>query len=125
MDFQNQELQRYVEENTSPESEVLRQINRDTHVMTLKPRMLSGHLQGRILAMISQMVRPSRILEIGTFTGYSAVCLAEGLNKNGKLITIDINEELEDRVRRYIGVCAEAITETAKNSAIKILMCFE
>jgi len=102
MDFQDQELQRYIEEHTSPESAVLKQINRDTQMMTLKPRMLSGHLQGRMLAMISQMVRPSRILEIGTFTGYSAVCLAEGLVDDGKLITIDINEELEDRVRQYV-----------------------
>lgn len=101
MDFQDQELQRYIEAHTTPESDVLAQINRDTHIMTLKPRMLSGHLQGRMLAMISQMVRPSRILEIGTFTGYSAVCLAEGLQEGGKLITLDINEELEDRVRRY------------------------
>lgn len=101
MDFQDQELQRYIEEHTSPESVVLKKINRDTHMMTLKPRMLSGHLQGRMLAMISQMVRPSRILEIGTFTGYSAVCLAEGLVDDGKLITIDVNEELKDRVCRY------------------------
>jgi len=104
MDFQDQMLQRYIEAHTSPENDVLKQINRDTHVTTLKPRMLSGHLQGRMLAMISQMVHPSRILEIGTFTGYSAVCLAEGLREDGKLITIDINEELESRVRRYFAL---------------------
>jgi caffeoyl-CoA O-methyltransferase len=69
----------------------------------LIPRMLSGHLQGRILSMFSHMIQPKRILEIGTYTGYSALCLAEGLTPDGKLITMDINEELEDRVRRYIN----------------------
>ena len=101
MDFLDQDLQNYVEQHTSPESDLLKRINRETHAKTLKPRMLSGHLQGRVLSMISHMIRPRRILEIGTFTGYSAVCLAEGLHPEGKLVTIDINEELEDPVRRY------------------------
>jgi len=103
MDFLNQELQYYAEQHSSPESDLLKRIHRETHVRTLKPRMLSGHLQGRVLSMISHMIRPERVLEIGTFTGYSAVCLAEGLHPEGKLITIDINEELEDQVRRYFA----------------------
>jgi predicted O-methyltransferase YrrM len=94
-------LQGYAEAHTSPESELLKKINRDTHANVLMPRMLSGHLQGRVLSMISQMIRPDRILEIGTYTGYSALCLCEGLSPNGKLITIDINEELEQKVRSH------------------------
>lgn len=94
-----EELQQYVEQHTSPESDLLRRVNRDTHAGVLRPRMLSGHLQGRLLAMISCMLLPQTILEIGTYTGYSALCMAEGLAEGGRLITIDINEELEDRVR--------------------------
>lgn len=103
MDFLDQDLQQYVEQHTSPESDLLKRINRETHVKTLKPRMLSGHLQGRVLSMISHMIRPERILEIGTFTDYSAVCLAEGMHPKGKLITIDINEELEEQARQYFA----------------------
>ncbi len=103
MDFLPLELQQYVENHTSPESEVLKKLNRDTHVNVLKPRMLSGHLQGRLLAMISQMLRPQHILEIGTYTGYSAICLAEGLAANGTLHTIDVNAELEEMARRYFA----------------------
>ena len=99
MDIINEALQRYSEEHTSPESDLLKSINRNTHANVLRPRMLSGHLQGRVLAMFSQMLRPRRILEIGTYTGYSALCLAEGLTADGKLITIDINEELARMVR--------------------------
>jgi caffeoyl-CoA O-methyltransferase len=101
MDIIDENIQRYAEQHTSPESELLRKINRDTHAKVTMPRMLSGHLQGRFLAMVSQMIRPHRILEIGTFTGYSALCLAEGLPSGGTLVTIDINEELEDKVRTY------------------------
>ncbi|MDQ3289653.1 MAG: O-methyltransferase [Bacteroidota bacterium] len=103
MDFLPPELQQYVENHTSPESEVLKKLNRDTHVNVMKPRMLSGHLQGRFLAMISQMLRPQHILEIGTYTGYSAICLAEGLTEGGTLHTIDVNAELEEMVRRYFA----------------------
>ncbi|QMU27225.1 O-methyltransferase [Adhaeribacter radiodurans] len=103
MDFLPLELQQYVENHTSPESEVLKKLNRDTHVNVMKPRMLSGHLQGRLLAMISQMLRPQHILEIGTYTGYSAICLAEGLAEAGTLHTIDVNAELEEMVRRYFA----------------------
>lgn len=101
MDFLPAELQRYVEEHTSKESDLLQRINRETHLHVLSPRMLSGHLQGRVLSMLSHMINPQYILEIGTYTGYSALCLAEGLSANGKLVTIDINEELESQVRGY------------------------
>jgi caffeoyl-CoA O-methyltransferase len=94
-------LQLYSEQHTSTESDLLKKINRDTHARILKPRMLSGHFQGRLLSMISHMVRPKAILEIGTYTGYSAICLAEGMADGGKLLTIDVNEELEHVVRTY------------------------
>lgn len=96
-------LQRYAEAHTTEETPLLKRINRETYAQILHPRMLSGQLQGRVLSMISCIARPSVILEIGTYTGYSAICLAEGLQENGKLITIDLNEELEERVRGYFG----------------------
>jgi caffeoyl-CoA O-methyltransferase len=102
MEFLNKDLAKYIEAHTSSESPLLKKLNRDTYANILMPRMLSGHFQGRVLSMISHMVNPMNILEIGTFTGYSALCLAEGLQENGKLITIDINEELESMVRGYI-----------------------
>ena len=102
MDFIDHNIQRYAETHTTPESDLLRRISRDTHAQVMMPRMLSGHLQGRVLSMVSNMIKPKTILEIGTYTGYSAICLAEGLHADGKLITIDINDELEDRVRKYI-----------------------
>lgn len=91
----------YAEAHTSPESDVLQRLNRDTHAHVLHPRMLSGHLQGSLLAMFSHMIRPRRVLEIGTYTGYSALCLAEGLADGGRVLTIDKNEELESIARRY------------------------
>jgi caffeoyl-CoA O-methyltransferase len=106
MDIINPDIQAYAEQHTSPENDLLKELNRETHAKVLRPRMLSGHLQGRLLALISCMVRPRRILEIGTYTGYSALCLAEGLSSDGKLITIDINEELEHNVRRYFSKSA-------------------
>jgi len=102
MEFLPKDIQSYADRHTAPESEVLHQINRETHLHVLKPRMLSGHLQGRLLSMLSHLIQPKRILEIGTYTGYSALCLAEGLAKDGKLITIDTNAELEPRVLSYI-----------------------
>lgn len=108
MEFTPIEIQEYCEAHTSPESALLKSISRDTHANVLMPRMLSGHLQGRMLALISQMIRPTRILEIGTYTGYSALCLAEGLAKTGMLITLDINEELEVRVRKSFEQSAYA-----------------
>jgi caffeoyl-CoA O-methyltransferase len=103
MDFISSQLVSYCEQHTSPESDLLKRINRHTHASVMMPRMLSGHLQGRILSMFSNMLRPTRILEIGTYTGYSAICLAEGLAPEGKLITIDVNEELEETVRKYFS----------------------
>jgi caffeoyl-CoA O-methyltransferase len=94
-------IQQYSEEHTSAETGLLQKVNRATHASVLMPRMLSGHLQGRLLAMISRMVQPTTVLELGTYTGYSALCLAEGLKPGGKLITIDANEELEERVKNY------------------------
>jgi predicted O-methyltransferase YrrM len=102
MDITHLAIQKYAEEHTSPESEVLKKINRETHAKVMMPRMLSGHLQGRLLSMISHMIKPHTVLEIGTYTGYSAICFAEGLAENGKVITIDINEELESTVRKNI-----------------------
>lgn len=101
MDFLPAQLQSYIENHTSDEDALLKKINRDTHAQVLMSRMLSGQVQGRFLSMISKLVRPKSILEIGTYTGYSAICLAEGLQQNGKIVTIDINEELESRVRSY------------------------
>ncbi|NBB29580.1 O-methyltransferase [Cellulophaga sp. BC115SP] len=101
MDFLPQNINDYSEQHTTPESDLLKKLNRDTHVKILQPRMLSGHLQGRYLAEVSYMMRPRRILEIGTYTGYSALCLAEGLADDGKIITIDVNEELETFTRSF------------------------
>ena len=101
MKFLAEEIEAYSVAHTEDESTLLKSLNRETHAHVLNPRMLSGHLQGRFLSMISRMIRPNRILEIGTYTGYSALCLCEGLNAGGKLITIDINEELETFTRRF------------------------
>jgi predicted O-methyltransferase YrrM len=101
MDFINADIQAYSEQFTSPSGDLLDRLYRETHLKILYPRMLSGHLQGRLLAMISKMQRPKTILEIGTYTGYSAICLAEGLQAGGMLHTIDINAELEDFASRY------------------------
>lgn len=101
MDFLPDDLQKYVEDHTTGEPELLKKITRDTNAKVLMPRMLSGHVQGRFLSMISHFIRPQNILEVGTYTGYSAVCLAEGLRPDGTLVTIDVNEELESRVRGY------------------------
>ncbi|MBK6527755.1 MAG: class I SAM-dependent methyltransferase [Crocinitomicaceae bacterium] len=92
----------YSRNHTSIESELLRELNRETHLKILSPRMLSGHLQGRFLSMISHMLQPEFILEIGTYTGYSAICLSEGLSQNGKLVTIDNNRELEPILQKYL-----------------------
>jgi predicted O-methyltransferase YrrM len=99
MEILEPSLLNYAEEHTSPEDKLLSSVNRETNAKVMMPRMLSGHLQGKVLMMISHMVKPKTILEIGTYTGYSAICLAAGLQDGGKLITIDINEELENMVR--------------------------
>lgn len=101
MEFLPDDIDAYVQAHTAAEPELLKKIARDTHTQVLKPRMLSGNLQGRFLSLVSKLMQPNVVLEIGTYTGYSAICLAEGLATGGKLITIDINEELENRVRRY------------------------
>jgi len=101
MDFLPEEINTYVENHSQPEPALLRKLNRETWQKVLAPRMLSGHLQGRVLSMLSKLINPKYILEIGTYTGYSALCLAEGMQKEGGLHTIDINEELHDFQRRY------------------------
>jgi predicted O-methyltransferase YrrM len=95
MEFIPKEIQQYAEKHSSAEPQALYELNRQTHLKVLQPRMLSGHLQGRLLSMISHMIKPQLVIEIGTYTGYSALCLAEGLAEGGKVITIDINEELK------------------------------
>ena len=102
MEFLDKELDKYVCAHTENEPSVLKELNRDTHVNVLKPRMLSGHFQGRVLSLLSHMIQPLDILEIGTYTGYSAICLAEGMKAGGHLVTIDINEELKEMVLDYI-----------------------
>lgn len=96
-------LEEYISVHSTPENEVLESIVRDTHIHILNSHMLSGHVQGRVLSMISHMIRPNRILELGTFTGYSALCLAEGLPENGELVTIEHNDELETTIRRNLA----------------------
>ena len=97
-------LSEYIEQHSSPESDVLQRITRSTHLEVINPRMSSGHVQGRVLSMISQMIQPKRILELGTFTGYSALCLAEGLTNDGQLLTIEHNDEMEDAIRRNLSL---------------------
>src|SRR5690606_7718810 len=97
------ELNDYVEKHSQVEPELLQKLNRETWQKMIAPRMLSGHLQGRVLSMLSKLIQPKNILEIGTYTGYSALCLAEGMNKNGELHTIDVNEELFDFQRKYFN----------------------
>jgi len=101
MHFIPEDLDDYVVSHSENEPELLQELNRETYQKILQPRMLSGHYQGRILSMISKLVNPKNILEIGTYTGYSALCLAEGMQSNGVLHTIDVNEELVDFQRKY------------------------
>lgn len=101
MDFLPEKLGDYILEHTQEEPELLRQLNNETWQKIMVPRMLSGHFQGRVLSMISKLVHPKTILEIGTYTGYSALCLAEGMKKNGVLHTIDRNEELVEIQKKY------------------------
>ncbi|MES2691772.1 MAG: O-methyltransferase [Bacteroidota bacterium] len=95
-------IQQYCEDHTQPESAVLQKLSRHTFANVLQPRMLSGHFQGRLLSLFSNMIRPKYILEIGTYTGYSAICLAEGLQEGGMLITIDIDPEHEENIHAFI-----------------------
>lgn len=96
-------IEEYIAEHIDQEGDVLKKINRDTHVRTYNPRMLSGHTQGRLLSMLSKMIQPHRILELGTFTGYSALCLAEGLTENGELHTVEANDEMEEFIRQNLA----------------------
>ena len=101
MDFLPEKINDYVIKHSQAEPELLQQLSRETWQKVLQPRMLSGHFQGRVLSMLSKLINPKHIMEIGTYTGYSALCLAEGLQEQGELHTIDINEELHDFQRRY------------------------
>ena len=100
----NEQIESYCEMHSSKESDLLYRLNRETHLKILNPRMIAGQLQGGFLTMISKMLKPSNILEIGTFTGYSALCLAEGLQPNGELHTIEMDEELEEIITKYINL---------------------
>lgn len=106
MDFLPEDLQQYIEHHTRDEGETLKALERETYLKVLMPQMVSGHVQGQTLRMLSMMVQPQYILEIGTFTGYSAICLSDGLKEGGKLVTIDINDELETMVRGYFKKAA-------------------
>lgn len=101
MDFISEKLTEYISKNSNIEPEILARLNQETHQKILKPRMLSGHIQGRFLSMISKMKSPSTILEIGTYTGYGTLCLLEGLKEDGKIFTIDRNEELLKIQNKY------------------------
>ena len=111
MEFLPEDIDRYAHEHTTPEDAILAKLNRETHAKVLKPRMLSGHLQGRVLSLISHLLKPKRVLEIGTYTGYSTICMAEGMPEDGVLHTIDVNEELEDFAKNYF-------VESGQNSKI-------
>ena len=101
MHFISPELEDYIEQHSEKEPELLAALNKETYQKILLPRMLSGHFQGRVLSMLSKLIRPVNILEIGTYTGYSALCLCEGMQENGQLHTIDIKEELVDFQRKH------------------------
>ena len=103
MDFLDPKIEQYTLQHCEPESELLYELNRQTHLQILQPRMLSGHLQGRILSSYSKALSPNNVLEIGTYTGYSALCMAEGLKKNGTIHTIDINEELTSFTQSFLN----------------------
>ena len=117
----NKELEQYIEEYSTPEDPILEDLYRQTHIKFLNPNMVSGHLQGKFLEFISLMVRPQNILEIGTFTGYSAICLSKGLKPDGKLITIEINDELTNFAHSFfekVGVDSKIKQLTGKAQEI-------
>ena len=101
MHFLSAALENYIANHSQEEPALLTELSRETHLKVVRPRMITGHFQGRALSLLSKIIRPKSILEIGTYTGYSAICLAEGLQKDGALHTIDINEELHDLQRKY------------------------
>lgn len=122
MEFIDEGIEEYARLHTEPENDLLKELVRETHAMVLQPRMLSGHLQGRFLSFIAKVYQPSLILEIGTYTGYSALCMAEGLKKGGRLITIDVNEELETFTRSFFDRSAykEQIDYRIADAAVEI-----
>ncbi|MDE2392434.1 MAG: O-methyltransferase [Cytophagales bacterium] len=122
MEFIDQGIEEYARLHTEPENDLLKELVRETHAMVLQPRMLSGHLQGRFLSFIAKVYQPSLILEIGTYTGYSALCMAEGLKPGGRLITIDVNEELETFTRSFFDRSAfkDKIDYRIADAAIEI-----
>ncbi|MGB5461677.1 MAG: O-methyltransferase, partial [Eudoraea sp.] len=101
MHFLPESLENYITLHSENEPDILRELTRETHLKVVQPRMITGHYQGRVLSMLSKLIQPSSILEIGTYTGYSAICLAEGLSNDGLLHTIDINEELSEMQRKF------------------------
>ncbi|HSY76736.1 MAG TPA: O-methyltransferase [Bacteroidia bacterium] len=129
MEILPHDLQLYLEDHCDPEPPGLQKINRETYLKVLQPHMLSGHYQGRLLSMLSKMMQPKSILEIGTFTGYSTICLAEGLADDGVIHTIEINREMEEmltqhykstnvekKVKQYFGPAAQIIVEIEENN---------
>ena len=115
MHFLSPLLEKYIQDSSENEPELLKELSRETHLKVIQPRMITGHFQGRVLSMLSKIINPTNILEIGTYTGYSALCLAEGLRKEGQLHTIDINEELTNFQRRYFdksGFSSQLIQHT-------------
>jgi len=106
MNFLPEKIENYSQNHTTAESEILYELNRQTHIQIIAPRMLSGHLQGRMLSMFSKMIQPKFILEIGTYTGYSALCMAEGLVDGGKLVTIEIDPEIAEFAQSYFDKSA-------------------
>ncbi len=129
MEILPHDLQMYLEDHCDPEPPELQKINRETYLKVLQPHMLSGHYQGRLLGMLSKMMQPKSILEIGTFTGYSTICLAEGLADDGIIHTIEINREMEEmlnqhykstnvekKVKQYFGPAAQIIVEIKENN---------
>src|ERR1700743_47078 len=101
MEILPEDLQQYLDNHCEPEPDALQEINRETYLKVLRPHMLSGHYQGRVLSMLSKMMQPKRILEIGTFTGYATICLAEGLTEDGIIHTIEVNHELEEMLNSH------------------------
>lgn len=129
MEILDHHLQLYLEDHCDPEPSELQKINRETYLKVLQPHMLSGHYQGRLLSMLSKIMQPKRILEIGTFTGYSTICLAEGLTEDGLLYTIEVNQELEEmlvqhfkstnvdkKIVQYFGHASQIIVEIKENN---------
>ena len=108
-------IETYIEDHTTPENEVLKELNRQTHLRTFYPRMLSGHIQGKFLEMVCHMIQPKRVLEIGTFTSYSAIAMAQGLPDDALIYTIEVNEEMESFIREFI-------TKSGMENKIRLMM---